>query len=196
MCGPRVSISCDGHSKTEGALPDLLVEDLRARRPEALDKLLAVYGRQIQGVAYLVLHSAADAEEVLIDTVLTAWDRIGQLRDPDALRPWLLRIALRRALNRRRSSKHVDPLPLEAMGIDSTAGIPDSLALSRALDSFPPRMRVAVILRYYADLPVNEVASVMGTSPNTVKSQLREGLARLRTWLGYEPSGGTRDSGH
>ena len=57
------------------------------------------------------------------------------------------------------------------------------VALVEGLATLPIRARAAVVLHYYADLPVAEVAAVMGTSQNTVKSQLRTGLARLRESL-------------
>lgn len=69
------------------------MDGLRQRRDGALDALLATYGRQIQAVASLIAGSQADAEEILIDTMLTAWDKANDLRDPEALRAWLLRIA-------------------------------------------------------------------------------------------------------
>jgi RNA polymerase sigma factor (sigma-70 family) len=54
------------------------------------------------------------------------------------------------------------------------------------LASLPPRIRAAVVLRYYADLSVDEVAAALGTSRNTVKTQLRIGLDRLRDHLRNE----------
>lgn len=56
--------------------------------------------------------------------------------------------------------------------------------LLAAVDGLAPRMRAAVVLRYYADLPVRDVAETLGTSENTVKTQLREALGRMRTVLG------------
>ena len=76
----------------------MTVEALRRGRPEVLATLLDEYGREIQGVAYLILRDRAAAEDVLIDTLMTALDRGSQLRDPAALRAWLLRIATNQAL--------------------------------------------------------------------------------------------------
>jgi RNA polymerase sigma factor (sigma-70 family) len=59
----------------------------------------------------------------------------------------------------------------------------DRLALLAALADLPPRSRAAVVLHYYADLPIAEVAAAMGTSQNTVKTQLRTALGRLRASL-------------
>ena len=59
----------------------------------------------------------------------------------------------------------------------------DRVALFAGLAELPPAMRAAVVLRYYADLPVEEIAEALGKSPNTIKTQLREALARLRRSL-------------
>lgn len=85
----------------------MTVGALRGHRPEVLDDLLQRYGREIQGVAYLILRDRAAAEDVVVDTLLTALERGDQLRDPEKLRPWLLRIATNRALGVRRSSSRV-----------------------------------------------------------------------------------------
>jgi RNA polymerase sigma-70 factor (ECF subfamily) len=164
-----------------------VVEGLRARRPEVLEELLSAYGRQIHGVAYLVLHSTADAEEVVMDTLLTAWDKAGSLRDPEALKPWLLRIATRHSLSRVRRLRQVDPLGAIDLGIaDPSTSAADHLSLVAAVQELPPRMRAAIGLHYYADLDVDAVAEALGRSRNTVKTELRLGLARLRGVLDHE----------
>jgi RNA polymerase sigma-70 factor (ECF subfamily) len=171
-----------------------LVRDLRARRPGAVDELLAEHGRRIQGVAYLILGSHADAEEVVIDTMVTAWSKIADLRDPSALGAWLLRIATRLALTRRRRVGATLPLTPELPDhLDHGSGPSsiDGVLLRDALAALPERMRAAVVLHYYADLTVDGVAAALGRSPNTIKSQLREGLVRLRLELGdsVDPDG-------
>lgn len=99
------------------------------------------------------------------------------------MRPWLLKIATNQALSRQRRFRRVTWVQLipdsPGPAIDPT----EHIALLQGLATLPIRSRAAVVLRYYADLPVAEVASVMGTSQNTVKSQLRTGLARLREVL-------------
>jgi DNA-directed RNA polymerase specialized sigma24 family protein len=62
------------------------VEALRRGEPEILADLLERHGREIQGVAYLILRDRAEAEDVLMDTLLTALERGASLRDPSALR--------------------------------------------------------------------------------------------------------------
>jgi RNA polymerase sigma factor (sigma-70 family) len=59
----------------------------------------------------------------------------------------------------------------------------DDEGLRAALRSLPPRMRTAVVLRFYADLSEQQAAEAMGCSPSTVNTQIARGLARLRTLL-------------
>lgn len=116
-----------------------------------------------------------------------AWERIGSLRDPAALRPWLLRIAARQALDRRRRVRPSAELPLEAVGVSGVDA--DRVALRQALDGLPPKMRACLSLHYYAGLTVEETAAAMGVSANTVKYHLKTGLERLRQALDAEPQG-------
>jgi RNA polymerase sigma-70 factor (ECF subfamily) len=163
-----------------------LADDLRERRPEAVDRLLAEHGAEIQAVAQVILRDRDEAADVLEETIITAWEKASSLRDPAALRPWLLRIATNRALSRRRITGRLVALDVtvEPAVPGPQALVETRLAVLDALRLLAPRERAAIALHYLADLPVDEVARAMGTSPNTVKTQLREALAKLRRELG------------
>lgn len=167
------------------SLPPHLAADLRSRRPGVVADLLAEYGAAIGGVAYLVVRDAADAEEIVMDTIETAWRQADKLREDAALRTWLLRIATRHALSRRRRRHATQPLEHALAQPGPAWGEPslDRLIISEALSALPPRMRAAVALHHYAGLTVPETAKAMGTSENTIKTQLRDGMARLRLAL-------------
>src|SRR5262245_9847474 len=168
----------------------MTVQALRRGRPEVLADLLDRYGRDMQAVAYLILRDRAAAEDVVADTLLTALDHGHRLRDDDALRPWLIRIATNRALRTRERAARVVELEVVAeVGAEAAGpGADDALALWHAVQALPPRMRAAIGLRYYLGLPVDAVAEVLDVSPNTVKTQLRTALAHLRVALADEPA--------
>lgn len=159
------------------APPTQLAADLRARRAGVIDDLLATYGRELQGVAYLIVRNHADAEEITMDTLVSAWKHAGSLREDAALRAWLLRVATRHALARRRRHRPTQPLealqPIRARSADQPSL--DRMIVAEAMGELPPQMRAAVALRHYMGLSVPEVAQVMGKSVNTVKTHLREG---------------------
>jgi RNA polymerase sigma-70 factor (ECF subfamily) len=169
----------------------MTVEALRRRRPGTLADLLAAYGRELQAVAYLILRDRSEAEDVVIETLLTAYERGGAIRDERALRAWLLRVATNQALGRRRRTGRLVRLDLAP----DTAGTGDlasesstRITLLDGIDRLPTQIRAAVVLRYYADLSVDEVATALGKSPNTIKAQLQTALDRLRIHLA-EPVG-------
>ena len=80
----------------------MTVQALRRGRPEVLADLLDRYGPDMQAVAYLIVRDRLAAEDIVADSLLAALDHGRNLRDEDALRPWLLRIATNRA-------RHVRP---------------------------------------------------------------------------------------
>jgi RNA polymerase sigma-70 factor (ECF subfamily) len=164
----------------------MTVEALRRRRPETLAQLLDAYGRELQAVAYLILRDRAEAEDVVIETLLTAFERGGAIRDERALRGWLLRVATNHALGgRRRTARLVrlDVAPDAAGPGDLATEATTRLTLLDGVDRLPAQMRAALVLRYYADLSVEDVAVALGKSPNTVKAQLQVALDRLRVHL-------------
>jgi RNA polymerase sigma factor (sigma-70 family) len=168
----------------------MTVEALRRGSVDVLDVLLTRYGHELQRVAYLILRDAAAAEDVVADTLITAVERGSTLRDEAALRPWLLRIATNHALSHRRRRLRVVALEVVPDLPDERerVGAEQRAALWQGVEALPVRMRAAIVLRYYADLPVEEVAAALGVSPNTIKAQLQTGLERLRRSLRDEPT--------
>jgi RNA polymerase sigma-70 factor, ECF subfamily len=176
----------------------MTVQALRDRRVETLADLLDAHGRELQAVAYLILRDRSLAEDVTIETLLTAYERAGQIRDDDALRAWLLRVTTNKALSIRRSGARVvelTVLPERAAGGSLADESADRLALLAGVAALPIRMRAAIVLRYYADLPVEAVAVALGKSPNTIKAQLQTALDRLRTSL-TEPADRATETRH
>jgi RNA polymerase sigma factor (sigma-70 family) len=177
----------------------MTVEALRRRRPETLADLLDAYGREIQAVAYLILRDRADAEDVTIETLLTAFEHGGDIRDERALRAWLLRVATNKALGLKRKAVRVvrlDAVPDRA-GPDDLGGTSSTrLALLDGVAGLPLQIRAAVVLRYYADLSVDEVAKTLGKSPNTIKAQLQTALDRLRIHLADPVGASLEETSH
>lgn len=111
------------------------------------------------------------------------WARVGSMRAPGA---WAHRVAInlanswfrRRAAERRARARHgISP---EASSDPDQA---DALAVRSAVAALPRRQRAAVILRYYADLPVAQVADALGCAEGTVKALTHRGLSTMRQSL-------------
>jgi RNA polymerase sigma-70 factor (sigma-E family) len=137
--------------------------------------------------AYLMVgdHQLAQdlLQEALVKTLM-AWPR---LRDRDDLEAYTRRIIVTTSISwRRRRSFHerpVEALP-ERSGPDAADVVVTHDAVVAALRAVPPRQRVAIVLRYYQDLTEKQTAEAMGCSVGAVKSQVSEGLRKLRESLG------------
>ena len=132
--------------------------------------------------AYLLTASHADAED-LVQTALincvAVWKRIADRPEP-YVRRVLARESVSRWRRRRWRETSVGAVPEGSTQEQDVAG---RLALREALGALPPRQRAVIVLRYYEDLTERDTASVLGIAVGTVKSQAREGLARLRQRL-------------
>lgn len=132
------------------------------------------------------LSDTPDWEDVLQEALSSAWRKRGQF-DParGTSRAWLLAITADQA---RKSHRRVRALPVAGQN-DRPAPPADQaleLDLDRAIASLPPRQRLAVNLRYFLELPVAEVAAVMGCSEGTAKSTLSDARRRMRDLLGED----------
>jgi RNA polymerase sigma factor (sigma-70 family) len=127
---------------------------------------------------------AVEAEDLVQTTFELALRNVHQLKDPAALRSWLLTIQAREAFRLVRRLRR-------GFGIRGTVvEVPvarvssaDSIVIRDALRDLPPRMRAAIVLHHMAGLTVPQVARALDRSENTIRSHLRVGLQRLREAL-------------
>jgi RNA polymerase sigma-70 factor (ECF subfamily) len=138
-------------------------------------------------VAYVVSGDPTIAEDAVQAAWSIAWRKLGSLRDPDRLRPWLVSVAAneaRQMLRRqhRTTIVEIDARTEAADGPDPSDAI-DRLDLVNALGRLKPEDRALVALRYVADLGSDEIGHITGMSPSGVRGHLSRVLARLRKEL-------------
>lgn len=132
----------------------------------------------------MLLNSAA-AEDAVQEACLNAWRHRTQRRPGSDLRPWLLAIVANRCRESRRG-RWWRMAPLPAVTVDRGVAAVDAAAvldLRRALMGLPHRRRLAVVLRYYLDLPYGGVATVMGCSVDAAKALVRRATTDLQRAL-------------
>jgi RNA polymerase sigma factor (sigma-70 family) len=167
---------------------DMAPADVRDR--DALVAALDDHGPMLLAAARVITLDTDEAQDLVQTTFEIAIRRIDGLREPRAMRAWLLAIQAREAFRVVRRLRrlvsldgHVTEIAVAGPGSDlvDLAGRADMRA---ALAKLPRRMRAAIALHYLAGLTVPETARAMGVSENTIKSQLKTGLERLREDLG------------
>ncbi len=149
-------------------------------------------------IATLMLGSRAEAEEVTHEAALRAWQRFGELRDPQRFDAWFGRILVNACRDhirsRRRRPIAVDAEPEPRVG-DFAEGIARRQAIAAALQELSPDHREVVVLRFFADLTVDQIAARTGARSGTVKSRLHYAMRQLRAALGDpEPTGDQGDA--
>ena len=150
-----------------------------------LGAALQAHGPLLLAAARAITLNEAEAQDLVQTTFEIALKHADDLRDPGALRAWLLRIQAREAFRLVRQLRRFVPVGSGVVEVAVPApDATDALAVRRALGDLPRRMRAAVVLHHMAGLSVAETATALGVSENTVKSQLKIGLARLREALG------------
>jgi RNA polymerase sigma-70 factor (ECF subfamily) len=125
------------------------------------------------------------AEELTQDAftrALASWRRVSRMERPAG---WVYIVALRAG---RRRAKEQAPAPADwsADFADPADGVASRVAIDEAIARLPERQRTALVLRYLADLPLDEIADAMGCALGTVKSTLHAAVSRLGTTLDEE----------
>jgi RNA polymerase sigma-70 factor (ECF subfamily) len=157
------------------------VEAITAGTMIDLEGFDSQYGALFADLAVLAraLGAGPDAEDVAQEALLEARGHLHQLHDPDKLRAWVRRMAIRGACRARRrrvsdlEAQHIERLP--------TANVPD-VDVGAAIARLPERERVAVTLVFGLGYRQDEAAELMGVAAGTIYSSVwraRRKLARL-----------------
>jgi RNA polymerase sigma factor (sigma-70 family) len=164
----------------------------RAERATSLDRRVAfeaLADAELDGayrLAGVILGDVWAAEDATHDALIQAWLRYGSLRDPDRFGAWFQRILVNVCRDRLRQLARrpvVTLMPDRVPGGDATRTIDDRLDLDRAFERLSPDHRVALVLRFYADLTIDEIADRVGVPSGTVKSRLHVAVERMRAAL-------------
>jgi RNA polymerase sigma-70 factor (ECF subfamily) len=168
------------------------IEPIRASRvsahadDEAFRGLVAGRLDAAYRLATVVLGDPVEAEDATHDAVVRAWASFGSLRDPASFDAWFQRIVVNccRDRMRRRRVRRSLPLDTDLLGLpivaDAAQHAPERDALARALERLTPDHRMVVVLRYYADLPIEAIAQRLGEPSGTIRSRLHHALRSLR----------------
>ncbi|AVT32977.1 SigE family RNA polymerase sigma factor [Plantactinospora sp. BC1] len=164
----------------------------------------AARGARMRTTAYLLCgdwYLADDLTQVTFTKLYRSWRRISR---HEALDQYVRRILLRAFLDeKRRPWRREFASGDETARLDRPVAAPDiesALVLRAALATLPPRQRAVLVLRFWDDLAVEQVAELLGVPAGTVKSQTARGLDRLRALLGrdlveYRPPAGNGPPG-
>jgi len=166
-----------------------LLDSIRAARKgdsRAFEMIMLATERRIASLAWHILGDAEEVKEALQETFLRVFRHLGRYDERRDFFGWLYRIAVnvcRDLDSRRRRRRFFLPIEhaAEARARDVDFVVKDDIArLMRAIDTLPQKERFAIILRDIEEMPTDEVAEILGSSPATVRVQISNARTKIR----------------
>jgi RNA polymerase sigma-70 factor (ECF subfamily) len=163
---------------------------------DAFAQLAKASSPRLNGVARLILRDADRAEDALQEALLLAWRDLRALRDPDAWDAWLRRLTVRacykvagRERRRSRFEQHMTLDPAALRTPDASVDVAERDWVLAELDRLDLDRRTVLVLHYYLDLSLPEVAEILNIPYGTAASRLNRGLEAMRTSMRASPAG-------
>jgi RNA polymerase sigma-70 factor (ECF subfamily) len=155
---------------------------------EAFASLAVAAGDRLHALAHRILRDSDLAEDATQQALLAIWRDLPQLRDPARFDAWSYRLLVRACYGEgrrtRRWAANVRLLPVnEPGGADGMSSVVDRDQLERGFRRLSIDHRAVVVLHHYLDLPLDEVADVLGVPAGTVRSRLHHAMRGLRAAL-------------
>jgi RNA polymerase sigma-70 factor, ECF subfamily len=149
---------------------------------DAFEGLVRRYQRRVYALAYQHLHDPDEAQDLAQEVFVRLFRNLDRYDPERPFAPWFWRLAANVAATYRRRR------PAPGVELQDVAGArplasEDTLPLARALADLSDDLRLPVLLHYYLDMPLDEIAGAMGLSLSAVKSRLHRARALLRRLL-------------
>lgn len=170
-----------------------LLDDLRAGKSEAYEQLYNQYYESVYTLTYGILQNYDDAQDAVQQTFIHVFRKLSTLKSDGNFSSWLMKIANNEALMLLRKRKNI-PVPDEDIelqvpeqSIDEPT-LPATMAerrdtaerLRRIIEALPYEQRETLVLYYYHQQKITEIAAIMGCSESTTKSRLRYARASVK----------------
>ncbi|HLH70132.1 MAG TPA: RNA polymerase sigma factor [Candidatus Dormibacteraeota bacterium] len=168
------------------AEPHELARAARGGDLGAFESLVRQYQRRVYGFAYQFLRDPDEAQDLAQEVFVRLYRNLSHFDPERPFEPWFWRLAANVAATyRRRRPAPTAELPPTAPAASREDGLP----LEQALADLSQDLRLPLLLHYYVDLPLDQVAAAMGLSLSAVKSRLHRARAVLRRVLVDEEEG-------
>lgn len=171
---------------------ELILRKVKRKDPAGLEELMDRYIPYVSAVAWNILRyamSPEDAEEVVSDVFLAAWEQAQDIR-PGAVKAWLGAVARNKAKNKLRArgmdlplEEDILELPCEESPEQTMTRNEEAKLVRKAVDTLGEPDREVFLRHYFYTQSVQEISQTMNMNESTVKTKLRRGRSRLKETL-------------
>jgi RNA polymerase sigma-70 factor (ECF subfamily) len=173
------------------------LEQCREGDPLAIEHMVHTHQKDVYRLALSILDNPDEAEDGTQDTFVAALRALDSFHEDAAFKTWLFRITInvcRSRLRRGKNRMRVQQILQSLFHLHSEDTHPESTIMQIeantelwcAICSLDDKHRIPVVLRYYHDLPVTDIAAMLDIPPGTVHSRLNHAREKLRTLLKEE----------
>lgn len=132
-------------------------------------------------IAYSYVKNEDDALDIVHDAICKALSKIDSLKDIEVVKPWFYKILINSAIDYiRKNNKYVSITEEEVINEYKVEDVYSDIDLKRALDRLPQEYKSIIVLRYFEDMKIEDIANVLSENTNTVKTRLYKGLRKLK----------------
>lgn len=156
-----------------------LVPDIKLARKgdnEAFIRLIRAVEINLYTVARSIVKQDEDCADAIQETILKAWKAIPALKEPIYFKTWLFRILINECNQIHRRYKRTVPSDEPAVQ-SSSVDVYENFDLHEAVNHLEDTLKLVITLHYYEDMPLKQIAELLGTPEGTIKSRLHR--ARL-----------------
>ncbi|WP_256941218.1 sigma-70 family RNA polymerase sigma factor [Bacillus sp. EAC] len=160
-----------------------LVKEAQKGNDTAFLKLFQEFEEDIYRTAFIYVKNQEDALDIVQETAYRSFKSIKNLKEPKYLKTWIIKIAISCSIDLLRKKKNVIELKPEIekfVSNDVERDIPLSITLEDLIDLLNENEKKVIILRYYFDFTIKEVAETLKIPLGTAKTILYRGLSKLR----------------
>lgn len=153
-----------------------------SKSEKQLEEYVVGNKEKLYRVAYSYVKNADDALDIVQESIFKALVSLNTLKNPEYMKTWFYRILINCSLDFIRKQKKIIPLDDEVLYsyINEFNDTYTDIDLHRALDELPEDYRSIIILRFFEDLKLEEIAEILNINTNTVKTRLYKSLDKLR----------------
>lgn len=161
------------------------VNEAKSGNEKAFCELIHMNKDVLYKTAYTYTKNKHDSLEILDDTVYKAYISIKKLKEPQYFNTWLMRILINKCIDHLKKRKRIAVFNNIDVteNIQVTRGTEDKLDLYNAIDTLDGKFKIIIILRYFHDLTVPQIADIMNYPVGTVKTYIYKALKKLRIEL-------------
>ena len=164
---------------------DELVIAAQCGDKEAFYKIITLHSESLYNIAYCYLKDQHASLEAIQEVTCRAYLRLNKLKKPEYFKTWLTKILIYYCIDELKRRKKVIPLFKEEI-IDNSSSSVDSMVIEEALERLEPKYKHVIVLKYFQDMTIPDIASVLECPEGTVKSWLYRALKLLRVSLQKE----------